>query len=85
MRLKINYNCTRRTAWDAKLGFHSYPGPLPIILKTIHVKGGIVGHIKVCIARLYPLRYMEKQDSHISKSDALKSLPSKYFYCFNII
>lgn len=51
--------------WDAKLGFQNYPGPLLISLKCISFKGGLIGHIKVYLARVYPLRYMERQGNTV--------------------
>ncbi|KAF5277120.1 hypothetical protein FQA39_LY06358 [Lamprigera yunnana] len=60
VRLKINYNCTRRATWDAKLGYQKVVEPFPINLGSIHCEGGNVGCISVYIARVYPLKYMEK-------------------------
>lgn len=68
LRMKINYNSSRRTVWHAKMGYQMCPGPLLISLKSVHSKGGIVGHLRVHITRVYPLRFMEKQDDAISKS-----------------
>lgn len=65
--LKVNYNCTRRAVWDTRLGFQHFPGPLLIPLKSINFKGGLVGHIKVYLARVYPLRYMERQENIVGK------------------
>lgn len=66
--LKINFNRTRRTVWDAKLGFQSCQGPLRVSLKSISRKGGPVGLVKVYLARVYPLRYMEKQDGTVGET-----------------
>ncbi|KAK4877391.1 hypothetical protein RN001_009897 [Aquatica leii] len=60
VRLKINFNCTRRAAWDAKLGYQKIVKPFSLSLDSIHCEGGIVGCVKIYIARVYPLRYMEK-------------------------
>lgn len=67
VRLRIHFNSTRRARWDAKLGFQRSCGPIPILLQTIHPRGGIVGHIRVYLARIYPLRFMEKEGESTSK------------------
>lgn len=67
LRMKIQYNSTRRIVWYAKLGYQMYPGPLLVPLKTIHPKGGVIGHLRVHVARVYPLRFMEKQGETVSE------------------
>lgn len=67
VRIKIHYNSSRRTVWYAKLGYQMCPGPLLISLKTVLPKGGIIGCLRVHVARVYPLRFMEKQDDAVSK------------------
>lgn len=62
VRLKISYNSTRRAAWYTKLGYQRQCDPVAIPLRTIHPKGGPIAHIKIFIARVYPLRYLEHVD-----------------------
>lgn len=62
MKLKINYNCTRRAHWNSKLGYQRIAAPFPIKLKTIHPDGGLVACVKIQIVRVYPLRYMERHE-----------------------
>ncbi|KAF5278315.1 hypothetical protein FQR65_LT03584 [Abscondita terminalis] len=62
VRLKINFNCTRRAAWDAKLGYQKISKPFPVTLDSVHCDGGIIACVKIYIARVYPLRFMEKVD-----------------------
>lgn len=63
VKLKINYNCTRRAIWYAKLGYQKFPGPIAIPLSSVHPDGGMIGCIKVHIVRIYPVRYMEQIDN----------------------
>ncbi|CAH0547239.1 unnamed protein product [Brassicogethes aeneus] len=63
--MKINFNCTRRAAWYSKLGYQPCPSPFPIQLHTIHQSGGVIGCLKVYIARSYPLKYMERENAII--------------------
>ncbi|CAH2014697.1 unnamed protein product [Acanthoscelides obtectus] len=58
--LRINYNNTRRACWNAKLGYQKYPQPFPIKICSIHPSGGTVGAIKICIIRVYPLKFLER-------------------------
>ncbi|CAG9855778.1 unnamed protein product [Phyllotreta striolata] len=60
--LKINYNCTRRAKWDTKLGYQKFPSPILLPIHTINPFGGIIAGIDVCIARVYPLRYLDKTE-----------------------
>ncbi|XP_053974743.1 breast cancer type 2 susceptibility protein homolog [Hylaeus volcanicus] len=61
--LKIHTNSTRRARWDTKLGYIAPSGPMCIKLKSICPKGGLIGKIKVLIARVYPILYYEKTAS----------------------
>ncbi|XP_031831801.2 uncharacterized protein LOC116426668 [Nomia melanderi] len=61
--LKIHTNSTRRARWDTKLGYVGPSGPMCIKLKSICPYGGLVGKIKVLIARVYPILYHEKTSS----------------------
>ncbi|KAK9744211.1 BRCA2, helical [Popillia japonica] len=63
VKLKINYNCTRRAIWYAKLGYQKFPGPIAIPLSSVHPDGGMISCVKVHIVRVYPLRYMEQIDN----------------------
>ncbi|CAK9796960.1 Breast cancer type 2 susceptibility protein homolog [Anthophora quadrimaculata] len=58
--LKIHTNSTRRARWDLKLGYIVPSGPICIKLRTICSNGGLIGKIKVTIARVYPMLYHEK-------------------------
>ncbi|KAJ8943582.1 hypothetical protein NQ318_006584 [Aromia moschata] len=61
--LKINFNSTRRTHWDTKLGYQNViPSPSPFPYTGVHPLGGPVGAIKICIVRTYPFKYLEKCD-----------------------
>ncbi|KAK5643053.1 hypothetical protein RI129_009220 [Pyrocoelia pectoralis] len=60
VRLKINYNCTRRAVWYAKLGFQKDVRPFPVSVTTLHYDGGGVGCIRIHIFRVYPICYLEK-------------------------
>nr|XP_033322481.1 breast cancer type 2 susceptibility protein-like isoform X2 [Megalopta genalis] len=61
--LKIHTNATRRARWDAKLGYAASPRPICIKLKNIFSYGGLIGQIKVTVARVYPILYHEKASS----------------------
>lgn len=58
--LKIHTNSTRRVKWDTKLGYVAPRGPMCIKLGSICTNGGLIGKIKVFIARVYPILYYEK-------------------------
>ena len=58
--LKINFNSTRRAVWWSKLGYQSDSRPFCVPLSSIHLEGGKIGRVKVFIARVYPLKYLEK-------------------------
>ncbi|KAG5878532.1 hypothetical protein JTB14_008937 [Gonioctena quinquepunctata] len=60
--LKINFNCTRRAVWNARLGYQRFPGPFPIQIHSVHPMGGPVGAIQITIVRVYPVKYLEKVD-----------------------
>ncbi|CAH1119618.1 unnamed protein product [Phaedon cochleariae] len=60
--LKINYNSVRRAIWSARLGYQRFPGPFPIQIRTVLPTGGPIGAIEICIARIYPVKYLEKID-----------------------
>ncbi|XP_043514610.1 breast cancer type 2 susceptibility protein homolog isoform X1 [Frieseomelitta varia] len=61
--LKLHTNSTRRAKWDTKLGYIVPSGPICVKLKTIYPNGGLIGKIKVTIARVYPMLYHEKTSS----------------------
>ncbi|XP_076763986.1 breast cancer type 2 susceptibility protein homolog [Xylocopa sonorina] len=61
--LKLHTNSTRRARWDTKMGYIVPSGPMCIKLKTIYPHGGLIGKIKVTIARVYPMLYHEKTSS----------------------
>ncbi|XP_043262292.1 breast cancer type 2 susceptibility protein homolog isoform X2 [Colletes gigas] len=58
--LKIHTNSTRRARWDARLGYTVPSGPMCVKLRSICPNGGLIGKIKVLIARVYPILYYEK-------------------------
>ncbi|XP_074028261.1 uncharacterized protein [Leptinotarsa decemlineata] len=58
--LKINFNCTRRSIWSTRLGYQRFPGPFPIPINSVHPLGGTIGAIQISIARVYPVKYLEK-------------------------
>ncbi|XP_076636941.1 breast cancer type 2 susceptibility protein [Colletes latitarsis] len=58
--LKIHTNSTRRARWDARLGYTVPTGPMCVKLRSICPNGGLIGRIKVLIARVYPILYYEK-------------------------
>ncbi|XP_043585312.1 breast cancer type 2 susceptibility protein homolog isoform X3 [Bombus pyrosoma] len=60
VRLKLHTNSTRRARWDMKLGYTVPSGPMCTKLKTIYPNGGLIGKIKVIVARVYPMLYHEK-------------------------
>ncbi|XP_044270312.1 uncharacterized protein LOC123014993 isoform X2 [Tribolium madens] len=64
VRLKIHCNSTRRARWYAKLGYQKCPEPYLLKLASICPNGGPIGCIKVYIARVYPLKYLEKHNTH---------------------
>ncbi|XP_078041052.1 uncharacterized protein LOC144472143 [Augochlora pura] len=61
--LKIHTNATRRARWDAKLGYAASSRPICVKLKDILLYGGLIGQIKVVVARVYPILYHEKNPS----------------------
>ncbi|CAL7935898.1 unnamed protein product [Xylocopa violacea] len=61
--LKLHTNSTRRARWDTKMGYIVPSGPMHIKLKTVYPHGGLIGKIKVTIARVYPMLYHEKTSS----------------------
>lgn len=64
VRLKIHANSTRRAKWDTRLGFYRVPSNFHIYLDTVLPNGGNIGKIIVCVVRLYPLLYMEKNNEN---------------------
>ncbi|RZC37249.1 breast cancer type 2 susceptibility protein -like [Asbolus verrucosus] len=62
VRLKIGCNSTRRAVWYAKLGYQKCVEPFPLKLQSLFPAGGSVGCIKIYIARVYPIKYMEKKN-----------------------
>ncbi|XP_076669927.1 uncharacterized protein LOC143369629 [Andrena cerasifolii] len=58
--LRIHTNSTRRARWDTKLGYVVPVRPMCIKLRDICLNGGLIGKIKVLIARVYPVLYHEK-------------------------
>ncbi|XP_071874320.1 breast cancer type 2 susceptibility protein isoform X2 [Bombus fervidus] len=58
--LKLHTNSTRRAKWHMKLGYTVPSGPMCTKLKTIYPNGGLIGKIKVIVARVYPMLYHEK-------------------------
>ncbi|XP_076646165.1 uncharacterized protein LOC143355318 [Halictus rubicundus] len=61
--LKIHTNATRRARWDTKLGYATPSRPICTKLKCICLYGGLIGKIKVVVARVYPILYHEKTSS----------------------
>ncbi|KAJ9574867.1 hypothetical protein L9F63_007962 [Diploptera punctata] len=62
VRLKLFSNSTRRARWDAKLGYCTNPGPLPISLSSILPSGGLVSCVTLTVVTVYPTLYVEKQE-----------------------
>lgn len=60
VKLKINFNNTRRSKFFTKLGYQTNSSPITIPLDSIHLYGGIIGCVKFFVARIYPIRYMEQ-------------------------
>ncbi|XP_060811194.1 breast cancer type 2 susceptibility protein homolog isoform X2 [Bombus pascuorum] len=58
--LKLHTNSTRRAKWYMKLGYTVPSGPMYTKLKTIYPNGGLIGKIKVIVARVYPMLYHER-------------------------
>ena len=58
--MQISANSVRRARWSTRLGFFKDPRPFPIGLRSILPDGGLVSHLRVLVARIYPLVYMEK-------------------------
>ncbi|KAJ3661217.1 hypothetical protein Zmor_005625 [Zophobas morio] len=63
IRLKISCNSTRRARWYVKLGYQRCPEPFPVMLCSVFPAGNVIGCVKICIARVYPVKYMEKQNN----------------------
>lgn len=62
MRLKLNFNSTRRAAWHAKLGYQRFVSNMVLNVAGSHPSGGTISGVKVYIARVYPLRYYDSTD-----------------------
>ncbi|GBP30962.1 Breast cancer type 2 susceptibility protein homolog [Eumeta japonica] len=75
VRLKIYGNSTRRVRWNTRLGFHGNSAIL-VPLSSVKLGGGKVSKIKVFVARVYPLLYMEKFEdgSTVTRSERLEHL-----------
>ncbi|KAG0717482.1 Breast cancer type 2 susceptibility [Chionoecetes opilio] len=63
LRLRLHTNMSRRARWWARLGLLPQCGPLPSTIESTLSDGGLVGEMKVMVARLYPLYYERSQDS----------------------
>lgn len=59
VRLKIHANSTRRTTWDAKMGFCKNPTQIKVPLDSIRATGGIIGKIVVAMTHVYPTVYVD--------------------------
>ncbi|KAL1516534.1 hypothetical protein ABEB36_000441 [Hypothenemus hampei] len=62
--LKICYNSTRRAAWWVKLGYQKASGPYLVPMSSIKVNGGKIGSFQCFIARVYPVKFMEKIEQY---------------------
>ncbi|XP_014779964.1 breast cancer type 2 susceptibility protein [Octopus bimaculoides] len=60
VQLKVNGNCCRPAKWNSRLGYQRDPRPFAIPISHINQNGGLIGSVDVVIARIYPIRYMEK-------------------------
>lgn len=72
------------------MGYIVPPGPICIKLKTIYPNGGLIGKIKVTIARVYPMLYHEKTSSGESSKIHIPLILSNLFnhfklFCFMIL
>ncbi|XP_067211842.1 breast cancer type 2 susceptibility protein homolog [Linepithema humile] len=79
--LKLHTNSTRRARWDAKLGYASRSGPIPIRLHNVCQSGGLIGKMTIIVARVYPMLYHEKTasgDSIMRNAKCEEKAQSKY-------
>lgn len=53
----------RRARWSSRLGFLARPQPLIVGLRSILPDGGLVSRVRVLVARIYPLVFMEKNEA----------------------
>ncbi|KAL7754364.1 hypothetical protein RI367_000345 [Sorochytrium milnesiophthora] len=56
--LRLFGNSTRRAKWNAKLGYRR-KSAMPILLGAVDGDGGVVSCIRVRVARIYPVVYLE--------------------------
>lgn len=56
-----------------KLGYTVPSGPMCTKLKTIYPNGGLIGKIKVIVARVYPMLYHEKTSTGESSKICMRA------------
>ncbi|KAL3275886.1 hypothetical protein HHI36_020623 [Cryptolaemus montrouzieri] len=66
VRLKINFNATRRAAWFTRMGYQKNPMPFLIQLRGANDMGGMIGGVKMYVVRSYPLIFREKSEESTS-------------------
>ena len=57
--LELSANSCRPATWDARLGFQSLRS-FPVPLASLSQNGGAVGHVRLVLARVFPVQYMER-------------------------
>ncbi|OAF68483.1 hypothetical protein A3Q56_03777 [Intoshia linei] len=63
--LSFNWNSTRRTVWNQRLGFCKNIRPFPVSLHSIISNCGIIGCLHLTALRIYPVQYMMKTDNGV--------------------
>jgi hypothetical protein len=49
--------------WHAKLGYQKCPEPFPVKLESVFANGGLIGCMKLYVARIYPIKFLEKKST----------------------
>jgi hypothetical protein len=49
--------------WYAKLGYQKCPEPFPVKLESVFANGGLIGCMKLYVARIYPIKFLEKKST----------------------
>lgn len=83
VKLKIYANSTRRSLWNAKLGYQPCSRPPIVSLSSLFSDGGPVPGIDVIITRVYPLQVVNAINSPLIVP--LSSSCSKMSMCVELV
>lgn len=69
-RLTIHYNGTRKAKCHQKLGKEIIQSPFILSMRSFEITGGVIQCLKIVVARVYPLTFVEKtNDCYIFRNE----------------